>query len=383
MPVSAYHEGMPHHHRAAGPRPDDDTLYAALLARDPAYDGFWFVGVRTTGIFCRLTCPARKPRRDHVSFHPSAAEAERAGFRACLRCRPLASARPVPPAVAQLRDAVRAAPDRRWGAADLAALGHDPSTVRRAFVREYGVTFARFARAHRLGAAGVALGRGRTVIAAQLDAGYESGSGFRDAITRLLGAAPARVRERRMLVARWLDTPIGPMLAVADAAGVHLLEFADRTALPGELARLQARHGPAPFGDHPVLDDLARQLARYFADARAGFDLPLAQRGTPFTAAVWDALRRVPPGETRSYGALAHALGCPGGARAVARANGANQIAVVVPCHRVVGADGTLVGYGGKLWRKRWLLEHERRAVAAATLPVAVAADATPASCPP
>ncbi len=206
------------------------------------------------------------------------------------------------------------------------------------------------------------------MIAAQLDAGYESGSGFRDAITRLLGDAPARVRDRRTLIARWIDTPIGPMLAVADTAGLHLLEFADRTALPGELARLQARCGPVLFGDHPVLEALARQLTRYFTDARAGFDLPLAPHGSPFARAVWDALRRVPAGETRSYGELAAALDRPGAARAVARANGANQLALVVPCHRVVGADGALVGYGGKLWRKRWLLEHERRAAAPVTV---------------
>jgi AraC family transcriptional regulator of adaptative response/methylated-DNA-[protein]-cysteine methyltransferase len=223
------------------------------------------------------------------------------------------------------------------------------------------------------------------VIAAQLAAGYDSGSGFRDAITTLLGVAPARVRARRArpaLVARWLDTPIGPMLAVAGptehpgpdatAGGLHLLEFADRAALPGELARLQARRGPALVGDHPVLDAVARQLTRYFADPRAGFDLPLAQHGRAFTAAVWDALRRVPVGETRSYGDLAAALGRPGAARAVARANGANQLAIVVPCHRVVGADGALVGYGGKLWRKRWLLEHERRAAAPTAVRTAV-----------
>ncbi|HYE49698.1 MAG TPA: trifunctional transcriptional activator/DNA repair protein Ada/methylated-DNA--[protein]-cysteine S-methyltransferase [Azospirillaceae bacterium] len=341
--------------------PTDDALYRALIDRDPALDGFWYVGVRTTGIFCRLTCPARKPKRENVVFFDRPGEAERAGFRPCLRCRPLDRGRPVDPTLARLRGQVAAEPDRRWTAADLAALGYDPSTVRRAFKREYGVTFAQYARAQRLGAAVTGLRDGAPVIEAQLDAGYASASGFREAVTRLLGEAPARLRGRPALPARWLDTPIGAMLAVADDGGVHLLEFADRTALPRELDRLQRRSGPVLFGQHPMLDRLAGQVERYFAGADLSFDLPVAQAGSAFQAAVWAALRRLPAGATCSYGELARALGRPDAVRAVAGANGANQVAIIVPCHRVVGADGSLVGYGGKPWRKRWLLEHERR----------------------
>lgn len=346
---------------------DDETLYSALLARDPAYDGHWFVGVSSTGVYCRLTCPARKPRRDNSSFHPSADAAEAAGFRACLRCRPRdpRSGPGTAAALETLRRAVAAEPGRRWGDADLRAAGHDPSTLRRAFRRAHGTTFARFARAHRLGAGAASLAAGAGVVEAQLDAGYESASGFRAAVGRLLGHAPARVRDRLTLAAAWIETPLGPMLGVTDAAGaVHLLEFADRTALPGELARLQARHGAALFGPSAALGGLAEQVSRYFRDATAQFDLPLAPAGSAFARAVWAELARIPPGRTRSYGELALVLGRPGAARAVARANGANQVALLVPCHRVVGANGEPVGYGGKPWRKRWLLEHERRCAA-------------------
>jgi AraC family transcriptional regulator of adaptative response/methylated-DNA-[protein]-cysteine methyltransferase len=340
---------------------DNDTLYAALLARDPAYDGHWYVGVSTTGIFCRLTCPARKPKREHSSFYRTSSEAEAAGFRACMRCRPLDSGRPANAVIEDLRRRVAARPDRRWGESELAALGHDVSTVRRLFKREYGVTFAQFARAQRLGAGVASLTAGAPVIEAQLDAGYDSASGFRDAIGRLLGQAPAKVRDRRMLIATWIDTPIGAILGVCGDAGVYLLEFADRTALPGELARLQARHGPVLFGAHSMLDRLAEQVGQYFSAAQARFDIPIAQPGSAFSKTVWAELQRVPAGETRSYKGLAEALGRPDAIRAVARANGVNQVALIVPCHRVIGSNGELVGYGGKLWRKRWLLEHEQR----------------------
>ncbi|MBB4039218.1 AraC family transcriptional regulator of adaptative response/methylated-DNA-[protein]-cysteine methyltransferase [Microvirga flocculans] len=340
---------------------DDDTLFAALLARDPSYEGFAYVGVKTTGIFCRLTCPARKPKRDNVVFFSCTDAAQGAGFRACLRCKPLDSRRPASGALDLLRDKVKAEPDRRWTTEELKALGYDPSTVRRAFQREYGMTFAQYARSQRLGHAVSRLKQGGSVLEAQLDAGYESGSGFRDAIGRLIGDAPARTTARQILTAQWLDTPIGAMLAVADDAGVHLLEFAERKALPNEIKRLREQVAPIAFGRHPMIDTLADEVRRYFAGQLAAFTVPVVQKGTAFEATVWDNLRRIPVGQTRSYGALARTLGRPDSARAVARANGANQIAIIVPCHRVIGADGSLTGYGGKLWRKQWLLEHERR----------------------
>ncbi|MFL5202108.1 MAG: methylated-DNA--[protein]-cysteine S-methyltransferase, partial [Microvirga sp.] len=166
------------------------------------------------------------------------------------------------------------------------------------------------------------------------------------------------------LTAQWLDTPIGAMLTVVDDAGVHLLEFAERKALPTEIERLRKRVGPICFGQHAMLDTLARQVEQYFAGRSITFDVPVVQKGTGFEATVWDALRRIPAGATRSYGEIARFIDRPDAARAVARANGANQVAVIVPCHRVIGADGSLTGYGGKIWRKQWLLEHERRLAA-------------------
>jgi AraC family transcriptional regulator, regulatory protein of adaptative response / methylated-DNA-[protein]-cysteine methyltransferase len=163
------------------------------------------------------------------------------------------------------------------------------------------------------------------------------------------------------LVLTRLDTPLGEMVAVTDDTSLHLFEFHDRTALPTEMRRIESRCGAVVDGETAASKALAGELAEYFAGTRTAFTARIVQRGSPFSAAVWAALCEIPCGETRSYGELAARLGRPSAVRAVARANGANQVAILVPCHRVIGADGTLVGYGGKLWRKQWLLDHERK----------------------
>ena len=338
--------------------PDDETLYQALVARDPAYENRAFVGVTSTGIFCRLSCPARKPKPENCRFFDSVAACLEAGFRPCKRCKPLLPVTPADPLVEKLTAALQADPGRRWSEADLAAAGHDPSTVRRAFKRHFGITFLDMARLSRVRTGAEALANGGRVIDAQLDAGFESANGFRAAFARLLGRAPSDFSGDEPLKADWIDTPVGPMVAVADRHKLHLLEFVDRKALPTELKALGT---PIGIGRLPPTDRMAGELGRYFAGDSTQFATPLALHGSPFTRSVWAELRRIPPGETRSYGDLAHILGRPTATRAVARANGANQIAIVIPCHRVIGADGSLTGYGGGLWRKRWLIDHEHR----------------------
>ena len=337
--------------------PSDDILYDALLARDPAWEGAAFVGVATTGIFCRLTCPARKPRRENCAFFATPAACLEAGYRPCLRCRPLGAEGPL---VAALLAAVEADPGRRWREKDLVALGHDPSTVRRAFRRATGMTFLDVARARRLAEGGRALARGERVIDAQIEAGFESPSAFRAAFAKLLGQAPGNLPAAARLRADWIATPLGPMVAVADAAALHLLEFADRRALSAELAVLaKDARGDLGLGRTEATEIAEAWLGAYFAGREAG--LPrLAPGGTPFQRRVWDALREIPPGRTLTYAALAGRIGRPDAVRAVARANGANRIAIVIPCHRVIGADGGLAGYGGGLWRKERLIALER-----------------------
>ncbi|EMD82168.1 bifunctional transcriptional activator/DNA repair enzyme AdaA [Pacificimonas flava] len=339
---------------------DDDTLYDALMARDPAYEGHAYVCVRTTGIFCRLTCPARKPKRENIHFEHSASACVESGFRPCRRCRPLDA--PTHPLIGPLLAQLDAQPGRRWREDDLVGQGYDPSTVRRAFRRQFGMTFLQVARARRLGTAASRLAREETVIEAQLDAGYDSGSGFRDAFQRLIGIAPAAQKGRAPLGADWIETPIGPMVAIGDEDRLHLLEFNDRKGLPREVERLRTRTGAAIVHRRTAsVSATATGLAAYFAGEASLPALPMGDHGTAFERTVWRALTEIPFGETRSYGEIAESIGRPSAVRAVARANGANQLALLLPCHRVIGADGALTGYAGGLWRKRWLLEHERR----------------------
>ena len=341
--------------------PDDDTLYAALLARDPAWEGRALVGVTTTGIFCRLTCPARKPLPGNCRWFASADAAQAAGFRPCRRCPPLGATAEGDPLVRDLLARLEERPDHRWSEADLLALGHDPSTVRRAFKRHFGQSFLDMARAARMRGALASLAKGSQMIEAQLDAGFDSASGFRAAFARLFGHAPHVLRQGTDLLADWIDTPLGGMIAIADDASLHLLEFVDRKALPQGLRRLSAHvGGRIGLGRTGLHDRTEAWLGAFFAALSPLPDLAVTLHGTPFQQQVWHALRSIPPGQTRSYAQIASAIGRPAAIRAVARANATNRIALVVPCHRVIGADGTLTGYAGGLWRKARLIAIER-----------------------
>lgn len=342
--------------------PDHKTLYAALLDRDDRFDGQAFVCVASTGVFCRLTCPARKPKIENCTFFGSIGECIDAGFRACKRCHPLKAAAFADPTIAALLQALDERPDLRWSETHVARLGYDVSTVRRAFKRQFGMTFLDMARQRRLREGFETLSAGGKVINAQQDATFCSPSAFRIAFARLLGCRPSDLRPNRLLSATWIPTPLGDMISVSSRSHLHLLEFVDRKGLPAELKRLQARSGDGiGLGTMPPSEQAAAELADYFAARSDRFLTPLALSGSTFSLQVWDAPREIPAGETRSYSEIARQIGRPSATRAVARANGANQIALMVPCHRVIGADGSLPGYGGGLWRKQRMIEIERQ----------------------
>jgi AraC family transcriptional regulator of adaptative response/methylated-DNA-[protein]-cysteine methyltransferase len=283
-----------------------------------------------------------------------------AGFRPCKRCRPLAQPDDAPDWMPALHAALQARPDRHWGDADLVALGLDPLRVRRWFKERHGLSFQRWWRAHRLGDALGALAGSGSVDAGGFDHGFASVSGFRAAFARQFATTPGRARSGIPLRHASIETPLGTMIAAAEDRGLVLLEFLDRPALTKELEELRDQHNYlASPGEHPHIASLRPQLAAYFAGDRREFDVPLHLPGSAFECATWSALRDIPSGETRSYAELARALGRPGAARAVGAANGRNRVAILVPCHRVVGQDGRLTGYGGGLRRKQKLLELE------------------------
>ena len=342
--------------------PDHDALYRALLDRDDRYDGQAYVCVTTTGIFCRLTCPARKPKPENCTFHETIGACIEAGFRPCKRCHPLRAAALADPAIGALLAALDARPDIRWSERHVEQLGFDLSTVRRSFKRQFGMTFLEMARQRRLREGFEALSSGDKVITAQHEASFESASAFRSAFARLLGCSPGALSRDAMLRASWITTPLGDMIAVSSATHLHLLEFIDRRALAAELQKLQALTPQGiGLGRFAPTEQAEVELSAYFAGQSARFETPLAFQGSAFSRDVWHALRRIPPGETRSYSEIAREIGNPAATRAVARANGANQIALMVPCHRVIGVDGSLTGYGGGLWRKQRLIGIERQ----------------------
>lgn len=339
---------------------EPERLYEAIASRDAAFDGLFFTCVRTTGIFCRPTCAARTPRFENVEFVPSAEAALLAGYRPCKRCRPLDAPDDAPVWLRGLSREVLASGARPIRERELRDRGLDPGHVRRQFVRHFGVSFAGFQRAVRLGRAVRELRSGRSLAGACMDAGYASESAFREAFAKLFGVTPRRAAQARHLTAAWLATPLGPMLAVASETGIVMLEFVDRRSIETQIRAVRERTGLAIVpGVHPLLRSIERELASYFAGRLTRFETPLDPQGSPFERVVWGALVKIPHGETTSYAAIARAIGKPGASRAIGRANGANRIAIVVPCHRVVRSDGSLCGYGGGIDRKRWLLEHE------------------------
>jgi AraC family transcriptional regulator of adaptative response/methylated-DNA-[protein]-cysteine methyltransferase len=336
-------------------------MYTALLRRDPAFDGVFFTCVRTTGVFCRPTCRARHPRRDNVEFVAGPEEAGRKGYRPCRLCRPLDPPESHPAWVLQLLSKSRPGDPRLTDRA-VKSLGVNPHRVRAYFRRRFGVTFQAFQRSRRMGEALARLHGGGDSLSAAWESGYESSSGFREAFSSQFGVPPGGAGVLRRLVAEEIPTPLRPMVAVASERGVCLLEFLDRRALASELDRLRRRWRAAIVpGSHPHISRLRAELEEYFRGERRRFAVPLDLGGTAFQQRVWSRLREIPFGDTRSYAEVASQVGKPEAVRAIGQANGRNPVAIVVPCHRVVGADGSLSGYGGGLWRKRWLLEHERR----------------------
>ena len=350
-------------------------MLAAFLGRDASYDGVFVTAVRTTGIFCRPTCPAKKPRPEHVDFFPSPREALLAGFRPCLRCRPLEPEGTTPEWLAPLVTEVEADPSRRWRDADLRALGLAPGRVRRWFLAHHEMTFQAYSRARRLSGALGQIQHGTEVTEAAFASGYDSLSGFHEAFRQLLGDSPTRAKQAPLVTVTRIPTALGPMVAAADERNLLLLEFVDRRMLETQLKTLHRRLGCAfAPGSNAILDRTAREVGEYLAGRRRRFEVPLDTPGTEFQQAVWKRLEDIPYGRTVTYSGLAKDLGRKAAVRAVARAVGDNRIAILVPCHRVVGVNGDLTGYGGGLWRKRRLLEIETGQVELAAEPRAARA---------
>ncbi len=338
-----------------------DRWYQALLEKDENYEGVFFVGVKSTGIFCRPGCPARKPKRSNTSFFQTAKEAMAHGFRPCKRCHPLTNRSETPPWINSLIREVEGNPDQRITDAELERRNLSPLKLRRWFKQNRGMTFHAFQRSLALQNAQQNLLKGAKISSVAYNHGYNSLSGFTDAYKRSTGTSPSS--SKPCIYTHQLSTPLGPMIAGMYDQKLVMLEFKSDQRVEKQMLRIGNQLKAASIeGPGHLFQDVREQLDLYFQGLSNSFDLPLLMVGSAFQQKVWNALLEIPAGTTQSYEEIARHIKHTRAVRAVGTANGANALAIVIPCHRVIGKNGKLTGYAGGLARKEWLLKHEEKA---------------------
>ncbi|MDQ3928105.1 MAG: bifunctional DNA-binding transcriptional regulator/O6-methylguanine-DNA methyltransferase Ada [Chloroflexota bacterium] len=348
----------------------DESCWEAVLRRDSGLDGAFVYGVRSTGVFCRPSCPSRRPRREQVRFFPIPEAAEQAGFRSCRRCRPVdAEVRdPHLGLVQQVCRLIEREPEDE-GATSLTALseavGLSPYHLQRVFKRVMGISPRQYAEAQRLRRLKESLHDGETVTNALYDSGYNSSSGLYGKATDQLGMTPATYRKGGVSTQIYYTTaqsPLGRLLVAATERGICAVRMGDNDEQL-EAALRDEYHAADLQRDDAVLGEWVEAILAHLAGKLPHLELPIDVRATAFQWNVWEALRAIPYGNTRSYLDVATAIGQPTAVRAVARACATNPVALVVPCHRVIKEDGSLGGYRWGIERKRTLLDTEQQLV--------------------
>src|SRR6478735_2819176 len=336
---------------------DAEKAWQAFIRRDRAFDGRFVIGVVTTGIYCRPSCAARQPRRENVRFFADGGEARAAGLRACMRCRPDEVARDEAAVLAAI-DEIKSSEGLPQLAELAQTVGYSPTHFQRVFTRATGLSPAAYARALREERAREALASGGSVTEAIYEAGFEAASRFYDTMEGKLGMAPsAWVKGGAGVTIRWavVESSLGPMLVAATDKGVCRLSFGrGREELERLFPNAELVEGGESFAT------LVQQVVAAVDDPASGREIPVDVRGTAFQERVWQELRKIPPGETRSYTEIAAAAGNARAVRAAGSANGANHVPVLIPCHCVVRSDGSLGGYAYGLEIKQKLLEREK-----------------------
>jgi AraC family transcriptional regulator, regulatory protein of adaptative response / methylated-DNA-[protein]-cysteine methyltransferase len=340
--------------------PPVTEMETAYKKSDESYDGIFYLGVKSTGIFCRPSCPARKPLPKNVEYFATPKEALFAGFRPCKRCSPLEIKGKLPEWAAGLLSRIEENPTMRFNDAFLRSIKIDPAKASRYFIKNYGMIFQASCRSRSLGISFDQIKQGTALDDVALGSGYESQSGFRDAFVKTFGAAPGKSRSAEFIVSAWIESPMGPLVAAATEKGICLLEFSDRRMLNAQFTTLRKRFKCSIVpGENKHIANLRNELEKYFNGRLKKFNVPIDYPGTDFQLKVWNELLKIEYGKTLSYQELAERAGVPNGQRAAGHANGLNRIAIIIPCHRVVNKNGNLGGYGGGLWRKQKLLELE------------------------
>ncbi|EKB48273.1 bifunctional transcriptional activator/DNA repair enzyme AdaA [Cecembia lonarensis] len=339
-----------------------EIMYKAIVEKDTSFEGVFFTAVKTTGIFCRPSCTARKPKLENVEFFKTSKECILKGYRPCKVCNPLKTLNQMPKEYQQIINELSADPSLKFKDYDLKQKGIEPSQIRRWFIKNHGITFQAYQRMFRINSAFKKIQNGERVTHTAFETGFESLSGFGDSFKNIFGVSPKNGKHQSIIELKRIETPLGTMLACATNQGICLLEFTDRKMLETELKSIaKLLNATIIQGNNKHFELLEKQLDEYFAGQRMTFDIPLHTPGTVFQNKVWAALQSIPYGQTISYKEQAIAIESPESVRAVANANGMNRISILIPCHRVIGSDGQLTGYGGGLWRKKYLLELEEK----------------------
>lgn len=338
-----------------------EEKYNAIGKKESTFEGLFITGVTSTGIFCRPSCSARKPKPENVIFYADTQEAIQNGFRPCKMCKPMEQEGETPDYINEIIKELHADPYLRLKDWDIKQRGIEPNQLRRWFKKNHNMTFQAYQRMLRINQAYNFIKGGNSVTSTAFGLGYESISGFSDGCQSIFGKNPTAIKEKRVINIIRFTTKLGPMFACATDKGLCLLEFTDRRMLETEFQDLCKRLNAVILpGKNVYLDQVQKEIKEYFDGERTEFDIPLDTPGTEFQQGVWEVLNAIPYGETWSYQQQANQLNNPKAVRAVASANGMNRVAIIIPCHRVIGSDGSLTGYGGGLGRKRSLLELER-----------------------
>jgi len=350
---------------------DDNEMWEAVKGCDAAYDGKFFYGVKTTGIYCRPSCASKTPKRENVTYFRTAKDAEAAGSRPCKRCRPdlLGAYDPAADLAAKAKDLIdRSCTDRAELGRELKDMGVSRKHLTEVFKKEYDITPSEYLLQARIATARSMLQDGVSVLDTSVAVGYASPSAFYEHFRRITGMTPARYRQifSRDISRAVLETPIGGLRIIAGPDAILCVEqeSRERTDACAYADRIPEDGIVQSNASGELLAACEAELKEYFSGKRRSFDLPVAPEGTDFQKMVWGALEMIPYGETRTYGELAAMAGNAKASRAVGMANHCNPVLILVPCHRVIGSDGSLTGYAAGLEAKRYLLDLEKEVAA-------------------
>lgn len=338
-----------------------EDKYSVLGTRDTKYDGTFFTAVKTTGVFCHPSCRARIPKPENIIFYDTIEDALQNGFRPCKVCKPMEKIGKTPVYVKNIIAELQQNPHKKISDEQLKSKGIEPHTIRRWFKKNYNITFHSFQRMLRINYAFTNIKNGNSITHSAFESGYESLSGFNDSYRSLFGESAGKSKNRNVVNILRLSSPIGSIIACATEKGVCFLGFVGQKRIEKHFDEIQKEFNAIILpGKNKHLEKVKEEITEYFDGKRETFSIALDIVGTDFRRKVWNELLNIPYGKTVSYKEQAMAIGRVKAVRAVASANGANKISIIIPCHRVIGSNGTLTGYAGGLHKKSWLLNFEK-----------------------